>query len=173
MKKILLSNLILWILSTPSFSKCDDIPSGLSVSQINSTSVTLLWSKTENAIKYEVEIEDTDNTPSFELDKNTSETSLLVTGLVPGGHYKFKVKSECSSGSSDHSPWFFFSTGTGDSGNGNDDSNSGSCAIPGGLDIAENNGSSVTRRWSAEGRSLQYEDDIEKEENTPALNIEA
>ncbi|MCB0689629.1 MAG: hypothetical protein KDC53_23980, partial [Saprospiraceae bacterium] len=31
-------------------------------------------------------------------------------GLTPGGQYKFKVKSECSSGSSDHSPWFSFAT---------------------------------------------------------------
>ena len=82
----------------------------MAISDNLGTSVVLTWNAAEGALQYEVEIEDADNTPAFILEFKTTQTFAHVDGLTAGGHYKFKVKSECSSGSSDHAPWFLFTT---------------------------------------------------------------
>ena len=91
---------------------CDG-PSVLSISELTKTSVTLNWTEVVTANRYEVEIEDGDNTPPFNWVVKTNATSQNIVGLVAGGEYKFKVKSICGNESSEDSPWFFFSTPTG------------------------------------------------------------
>ena len=120
-------------------------------------------------VRYEVEIEDGDNTPVFNKEFITTQTSASIDGLTPGGQYKFKVKSECSSGSSDHAPWFFFVAGEGDGTGDPGGGNTSSCAIPDGLAINDNLGTSVVLTWNAAEGAVRYEVEIEDGDNTPSL----
>ena len=119
------------------------VPGGLSVSNNTGASVQLSWNAAPGAIRYEVEIEDGDNTPPFHQEFNTTQTTATIEGLTPGGQYKFKVKSKCSSGSSDHAPWFFFTAGSGDNTGGGNNPTGGSCSIPDGLNVSNNTGASI------------------------------
>ena len=147
-----------------------DIPTGLMVSNVTSTSATLSWNAASGAVSYEVEVEDGDNTPFFNQEVVVTGTSYEVTGLSAGGEYKFKVKSECGSGSSDHAAWVFFNTsGSGDGGN--DGGSTGDCAIPEGLSVSNFTGTGVTLSWSAAPGAVGYEVELEDGENTPLLEI--
>ncbi|MDH3648564.1 MAG: fibronectin type III domain-containing protein, partial [Saprospiraceae bacterium] len=86
------------------------IPDGLEVLDISFDAATLSWSPVEGASGYEVEVEDNENTTPFNLEVQTTDAQIRVSGLIPGGHYQFKVESICGGESSDHSPWHFFST---------------------------------------------------------------
>ncbi len=141
-------------------SACD-IPTGLSISNNTGSSVTLQWSSAAGAINYEVEIEDDENTPLFNQEFRTSGLSQEVSGLTPGGSYKFKVKSECSSGSSDHSPWFFFTAGDDDSGGADDGTGGSACDIPNELRVIKIAENTIRIEWNEVFGALQYEVEIE------------
>lgn len=150
---------------------CTTVPGGLAVSGLGSNSATLSWNTVQGATGYEVEIEDGDNTPPFELNIKTSNTSINVSGLSAGGEYKFKVKAICSSGSSDHSPWFFFNA---DGAGGNDGNNGGgdNCTtIPSGLAVANTTGNTANLSWTAVSGAVSYEVEVEDDENTPPFMV--
>lgn len=91
-----------------------EVPTGLAVAEITDTKALLTWSKVAGAEKYEVEVEDDENTPLFTFQGVTTDTFIVITGLTPGGNYQFKVKSECGGGlSSNFTAWLFFTTHTG------------------------------------------------------------
>ncbi|MDZ4680637.1 MAG: fibronectin type III domain-containing protein [Saprospiraceae bacterium] len=86
-------------------------PVNLEVSEVTTTSVKLSWSPVAGALRYEVEVEDDENTPAFSFDALTANTAVMIIGLTPGGKYQFKVKSKCGGGqSSEYSAWVLFST---------------------------------------------------------------
>lgn len=86
-------------------------PVNLEVSDITTTSVKLSWSPVAGALRYEVEVEDDENTPAFSFNALTGNTAVLIIGLTPGGKYQFKVKTKCGGGqSSEYSDWTLFST---------------------------------------------------------------
>ncbi|MCB0571325.1 MAG: fibronectin type III domain-containing protein, partial [Phaeodactylibacter sp.] len=89
------------------------VPEGLAASAITTTSALLSWNSVPGALRYEVEVEDDENTVAYEFDAISMDTAIMVIGLMPGGQYQFKVKARCSGGNSDYSTWSFFSTPTG------------------------------------------------------------
>ncbi len=149
-----------------------DIPAGLSVSSLSSTSVVLSWSPVAGALLYEVEVEDDENTPLFSFNALTSDVSIAVIGLTEGGSYQFKVKSKCSTGSSEYSAWFFFGAGPNGSGN-NGGGGTGTCDIPSDLQVTELTTTSAMLSWGAVPGALRYEVEVEDDENTPAYSFNA
>ena len=83
-------------------------PSGLQANNITNTSAMLSWNKVQNAVGYTVRIEK-ESGANQEFTVTTTDTFVMVTGLVPGSLYKFKVRSVCT-GHSKWSKWKFFST---------------------------------------------------------------
>jgi hypothetical protein len=88
-----------------------DIPMNLQVSEIGMSSTRITWLAVPGVTTYELEVEDDENTPPFEFNIITGDTSILVSGLSPNGQYQVKVKSKCSNGfNSEYTDWVFFST---------------------------------------------------------------
>jgi hypothetical protein len=87
------------------------IPMNLQVSEVGTDSVRISWDAVPGVSTYELEVEDDENTPAFEFNIITGETSVIVRGLSPNGQYQTKVKSKCSDGfDSEYSDWVFFTT---------------------------------------------------------------
>ena len=87
-----------------------DTPTGLTVSDITSSSALISWNAVAGAQGYEVEVEDDENTPAFQWNVIVTDTSVTVTGLSPNGNYQVKVKTKCDGGiNSADSDWVFFS----------------------------------------------------------------
>ena len=146
------------------------IPSGLTASVVNGTA-TLGWSAVAGAVKYYIEVEDEQNIPStFHLEDSTSANSYTLSGLQSGVLYKFKVRTRCANGQSDWSAWLFFNgSGTGGPGGGG---TGGDCIAPVTL-LAALNGSSATLSWNGVSGAVQYDIEIEDEQNTPgAFHLE-
>lgn len=149
-----------------------DLPTGLVVSNITNDGANLSWTAVPGALQYEVEVEDAENTPAFQFNIVTSETTVSVLGLAPNGNYKFKVKSKCSGGSSLYSDWVFFSTGQiGGGGTGDDNGGSGSCEVPAGLTVAEITDTKALLTWSKVAGAEKYEVEVEDDENTPLFTF--
>ena len=146
------------------------IPSGLTASVVNGTA-TLGWSAVAGAVKYYIEVEDEQNIPStFHLEDSTSANSYTLSGLQSGVLYKFKVRTRCANGQSDWSAWLFFNgSGTGGPGGGG---TGGDCIAPVTL-LAALNGSSATLSWNGVSGAVQYDIEIEDEQNSPgAFHLE-
>ncbi|MBK8706004.1 MAG: fibronectin type III domain-containing protein [Saprospiraceae bacterium] len=150
------------------------IPGGLSVSNLTGTSAVLSWSPMAGALKYEVEVEDDENTPLFAFNAITSDTTIAVIGLAPGGSYQFKVKSKCDGGlSSDYSGWVFFGAGNTGGGNTGGGSTGGACEVPGSMQALQITTTSALLTWSPVAGALKYEVEVEDDENTIAFSFNA
>jgi Metallo-peptidase family M12/GEVED domain/Secretion system C-terminal sorting domain/Fibronectin type III domain len=75
-------------------------PTVLNTSPINSTSQTLFWNYTPNAIKYRLRYRETALFPIVYTIKTVTAptTSLIVTGLKPGTGYTWQVQALCPPG---------------------------------------------------------------------------
>lgn len=152
-------------------SACD-IPTNLAVSNLTSNSAILSWSPVAGALRYEVEVEDNENTPLFSFNVLTTDTTIAVIGLAAGGSYQFKVKSKCASDSSEYANWVFFGATTTGGGTGSS-GGTGACATPVNLQVSEITATSVKLSWSPVAGALRYEVEVEDDENTPAFSFDA
>ena len=121
-------------------------PTGLSISMVGGVA-TLSWDTVSGAVKYAIEIEDEQNTPSnFHLEDFSNANTYTFAGMQAGVLYKFKVRTHCTNGQSVWSNWLFFNGTNGGSGNG---SGNGSCAIPTGLLVTNLTASEALLSWNA------------------------
>lgn len=140
------------------------IPTGLVVSVVNGVA-TLSWNAVPGAVKYSIEVEDEQNTPStFHLEDFSLTNSYPLSGFQTGVQYKFKVRSHCANGQSDWSAWVFFNGTGGNQGGG---SGTGACDIPVSLS-ASVNGASATLSWAKVTGAQQYYVEVEDEQNNPS-----
>lgn len=140
------------------------IPSGLTAS-VSGGTATLNWAAVQGAVKYYIEVEDEQNNPStFHLEDSTTSTTYALPGLQAGVLYKFKVRARCSSGQSDWSAWLFFNGSGGGNGGGG---TGGDCVAPAGLTAALS-GTSATLKWNGVSGAVQYDIEIEDEQNVPS-----
>jgi len=155
------------------------IPEGLTVSNITDGAATLSWTAVTGAQQYEVEVEDNENTAPFAFNTLTNETTITVTGLAANGQYQVKVKSKCGSGlSSEYSAWVFFNasastSGGGTTGGGTGGGTGGACDIPTNLTVSNLTSNSAILSWSPAAGALQYEVEVEDDENTPLFSFNA
>ena len=151
------------------------VPEGLAASAITTTSALLSWNSVPGALRYEVEVEDDENTAAFAFNAIVMDTFVMVAGLADNGQYQFKVKAKCSGGNnSDYSAWSLFSAGAGTGGGGNGGGNpTGSCGVPEGLAASAITTTSALLSWNSVPGALRYEVEVEDDENTVAYEFDA
>lgn len=76
-------------------------PSGLSTTNLNSTAATLNWTASAGASGYTVDYKASTSTTWTNVLTNSNTTSYVLSGLIPGTSYDWRVSGNCASGSSD------------------------------------------------------------------------
>lgn len=94
-------------LSACSNPSCD-VPGGLSTSSVADNSATLNWNSTSNANDYTVNYRQTG--ASSWNSATTSSTNYNLSGLTAGTSYEWRVRGNCSGGSSTYSANVSFTT---------------------------------------------------------------
>jgi hypothetical protein len=86
------------------------VPIGLGV-QPTANSAVFNWATANGATGYQIEVEDAANgTPVFAFTATTPNATATVSGLKPGGTYKWKVRSVCNGNTGTWSGWNTFTT---------------------------------------------------------------
>jgi hypothetical protein len=139
-------------------------PINLSVVEASESSVTLAWLNEVDALEYVVEVKSKARTPKISLKISTTEESLVVNGLEPGGDYKFRVKTIClSGGSSGSTKWHVFTTLGGEPGEG--------CQKPNNLSVAAIAPDSVVLNWLDQS-AMYYEITVKSKNGTPKYYLQ-
>ena len=139
-------------------------PVNLSVSETSETSVTLSWFSAVDAMEYVVEVKNKYRTPKLKLSTSTTEESLVVKGLEPGGDYKFRVKTIClSGGSSGSTKWHVFTTLGGES--------NGECPKPNNLSVDAVASDSVVLKW-LDQTAMHYEVTVKSKWGIPKYYLQ-
>lgn len=77
------------------------VPTGLTVSNIRSTSATATWKRSSGATGYQVTVVDLSSQKTVQSD-GTKTTTDVIGGLAPGHHYQVQVAAQPNSGA--HAP---------------------------------------------------------------------
>lgn len=117
------SNYVQAQFTTPSVVVCN-APSGLASSAISSTTATVSWSAVSGASNYTVEYKTTAASVWTVAASATTATSVNLTGLTASTVYDWRVRTNCSSGSSAYTAAQFTTTAA--------------SACPGPLDVSTN-----------------------------------
>ena len=118
------------------------IPSGLAISNINTSSSTANWNVAPAATSYSIEYKL--NSESSWTILNTTTTNYNLTGLISNTLYNTRVKSNCTSGSSDYSQVVNFTT------------QQETCNTPTNLNVSSITKTSSTANWNAVAGATSY-----------------
>ena len=143
-------------------TKCST-PSGLSTSGITISSATANWSPVSGAISYNVDYKQSSSGIWTNIASGTTSLSWNLSGLPPSTSFDWRVRTNCSSGSSGYTQTTF-STLT-QSGGG------GSCSAPTGLSTSGITISSATANWSAVSGANSYDVDYKQSSSGSWINI--
>ncbi|MDH3651748.1 MAG: fibronectin type III domain-containing protein, partial [Saprospiraceae bacterium] len=147
-------------------AKCDK-PVNLAVSEIGDSSVLLTWLGNPDASQFQVDVKSKEKTPKFDLQVSTSDSMLLVTGLSPGGYYKFRVKTTCGDGSSSgSSKWHDFLT----AGQGEEKKNA--CMKPINLLISDITSETAMLSWWGGEDAVEFRVDVKSKESTTKYKLQ-
>lgn len=86
-------------------------PSGLSSSGLSNTGTTVSWTAVSGAISYDVDYKATTTTTWANAATATTATSVAISGLTAGTVYDWRVRTNCSAGSSSYTQAQFTTTG--------------------------------------------------------------
>ncbi|NND35211.1 MAG: hypothetical protein HKN76_21670 [Saprospiraceae bacterium] len=135
-------------------------PEDLQVVDITESSANLMWASGDSLANYEVEIRSKGRTPKLKRIFKTSESSLMVEGLVAGSDYKFRVRANCSGTSTSGSTkWFSFQT----DGMSPDES----CPKATNLMVSNSTFSTATLAWTPPDHATHFEVEVRSKGNTP------
>jgi hypothetical protein len=137
-------------------------PSGLSTSNVSTTSATLNWSTASGANSYRVRYRSSDSTSWQEV--TTSSSSYNLSGLANNTTYEWQVRSECSSLNSAYSSGPNFATSS--------TPPPTTCVKPTSLIVESLEQTTVTLRWSAISDATGYTVQIRVAGNTSWSNFE-
>ena len=90
-------------------NKCPKVDE-LSVSDVTTESAKLAWVGSSEHVSFDVDVMHGGGTPNFKFSETTSAQVTVVSGLLPGKDYRFRIKSKCDKGSGGSSKWFDFTT---------------------------------------------------------------
>lgn len=93
------------------YSSCGTAPSGLSSSAITNTSATVSWGAVSGAISYDVDYKLNSSSTWTNAATATTSTSVGLSGLTLGSLYDWRVRANCSTGSSAYTQAQFTTTG--------------------------------------------------------------
>ncbi|MGO4292067.1 reprolysin-like metallopeptidase [Chitinophaga sp. RAB17] len=122
-------------------------PAGLNASAITTTSATIGWTAVSGAVSYDVDYKATSSGTWINAATGTTAVSLGLTGLITGTTYDYRVRTNCSSGSSSYSAAQFTTTST------------GTCSAPAGLTSSAVTATGATVSWTAVSGALSYDVD--------------
>lgn len=134
------------------------VPSGLSVTVVSTTSTQLNWNAIPGATQYNIEIQNaTGNNVPFLQTANATTNTFTVNNLTAGSNYKFKVRTRCGGTKSNWSPYYFFTSGSGQT----------QCSLPSGITVSNTTATSATVSWGAAAGALSYRLRVEDGQNNP------
>ena len=124
------------------------VPSGLSTSNVTSTSADLSWNSVSGALSYNLQYKES-SSATWSSSISTTSTSYSLGSLIACTSYDFKVEAVCTSLNSGFSASSTFST-TGCSSGG------GSCDVPSGLSSTPVNNKKTRLAWNAVSGAVGY-----------------
>lgn len=123
---------------------CSTAPSGLSASSITNSSATISWTAVSGATSYDVDYKVTSSGTWTNAATATTSTTVNLTGLVTGSQYDYRVRTNCSAGSTSYTSAQFTTL----------------CNVaPSGLAASSVTNSSATLSWSAATGAVSYDVD--------------
>ena len=120
------------------------VPTGLSTSNITTSSATLNWAAVSGAVSYSVQWK-LASASTWTTITGVTGTSRSLTGLNNATAYQFRVSTVCSAASSAYSSASNFTTST-----------PATCAVPTGLSTSSVTTSSATLNWTAVSGAVSY-----------------
>jgi hypothetical protein len=121
-------------------------PVGLAASAITTTSATLGWTAVSGAASYDVDYKATSSSTWINAATASTSVSVGLTGLTAGTTYDYRVRTNCSSGSSAYSSAQFTTTAA-----------AGTCSAPSGLTSSSVTNVGATVSWTAVSGALSYD----------------
>ena len=125
-------------------------PGGLSASAITDVSATVNWAAVSGALSYDVDYKAASSGTWINAATGTTSTSVNLSGLTEGTLYDYRVRANCSGGSSSYAPAQFTTTAP--------------CNAPAGLTSSGVGSTTATVSWNAVGGASSY--DVEYKPNT-------
>lgn len=122
-------------------------PSGLASSGITTTAATVSWSAVSGATSYDVDYKLNSSGTWTNAVTGTTSLSVNLSSLASGSLYDWRVRANCSSGSSSYSQAQFTTQST------------VTCNAPTGLASSSVTASSATVSWSAASGAISYDVD--------------
>jgi hypothetical protein len=123
---------------------CNSAPTGLSASSITNSSATLSWSASAGAVSYDVDYKLTSSGTWTNAVTATASTSVGISSLTTGAQYDYRVRANCSVGSTSYTSAQFTTL----------------CNVaPTGLSASSITNSSATLSWSASAGAVSYDVD--------------
>src|SRR6187402_2757554 len=138
-------------------------PSGLSTSNITISSATVNWSPVNGAISYNVDYKQSSSSSWINIASGTTSLSWNLSGLPASTSFDWRVRTNCSSGSSGYAQTTFSTLS--ETGGG------GTCNAPTGLSTSGITISSATANWSAVSGANSYDVDYKQSSSGSWINI--
>ena len=133
---------------TLSFVDCSsatcNAPTGLTATSVSTTSATINWAAVSGAVNYTAEYKLSTASTWTVAAESTTSTSVNLTGLTASTAYDYRVKTNCSAGSSGYTQAQFTTTAT------------AACNAPSGLTTTGITASSATANWTAVTGAVNY-----------------
>jgi len=130
-------------------TKCST-PSGLSTSNITISSATANWSPVSGAISYNVDYKQSSSSIWVNIASGTTSLSWNLLGLPASTSFDWRVRTNCSSGSSGYAQATFSTLAQVGGGGG------GSCNAPTGLSTSPITATSGTATWAPVSGAVSY-----------------
>jgi hypothetical protein len=119
-------------------------PTGLTTSGITATSATASWAAVNGAVSYNLDYKPASSSDWVTIANGTTSLQWTIGGMNPTTTYDWRVRANCTSGSSSYTQTQFTTGAT------------GSCSAPGGLYASNIASSTATLNWSAVTGALVY-----------------
>ena len=143
-------------------TKCST-PSGLSTSGITISSATANWSPVSGAISYNVDYKQSSSGSWINIASGTTSLSWNLLGMPASTSFDWRVRTNCSSGSSGYAQTTFSTlsqTGGG-----------GSCNAPTGLSTSPITATSATAKWAPVSGASSYNVDYKLASSSDWITI--
>ncbi len=122
-------------------------PTGLASSSITTSDATVSWTAVSGAVSYDVDYKLTSTSTWTSAATATTSMSTAVSGLTAGTVYDWRVRTNCSSGSSAYAAAQFTTTAA------------AGCGVPTGLASSSITTSGATVSWTAVSGAVSYDVD--------------
>lgn len=130
-------------------------PGSLASSAVTGTTATVSWGAVSGASSYDVDYKLTSSGTWTNAATATAATSVNLSGLVPGNVYDWRVKNNCSFGTSSYATAQFTSA----------------CSVaPSGLNVTNITPSTAKLNWSATASAISYDVDYKANSSSTWIN---